>query len=226
VGAIVALRVLSKAFARRSGVVCVSLLGLVGCQPTQLSLRVRTPGESQLNDTLVTLVIRDEPVCTGGILFFGRTDRAGMLSVHTPACGHARLVVARPGRQTIIRRLDTCETRSLEVVLWPAAPPRAPEAPCGKTVHDFLQAWVHHEDETARSLWVHPSDYTPHRLQPTSEKPWATDIAESELEDGVCGVRVTEFYASGCELAWRFALEQSGDNWRIRWMQDVAPAEP
>jgi hypothetical protein len=223
VGALVALRVLSNVFTARSGIVCVSLLGLAGCQPTQLSLRVRTPGESQLNDTLVTLVIRDEPVCTGGILFFGRTDRDGLLSVHTPACGRARLVVARPGRRTVTRRLDTCETKSLEVVLWPAPPPRAPEAPCGKVVHDFLLAWLRQDDETARSLWVHPNDYMPHRLQPTSEKPLATDVAESQLEDGVCGVRVTEFYASGCELARELQLEQRGGNWRIRWMEDVVP---
>jgi hypothetical protein len=197
---------------------------LTACQTTRLSLRVRTPGEPALADTRVTLLIDDEPVCGGGVLFFGRTDREGLLKVHTPACGPSRLVVARPGRRTVIQKLDSCETKSLEVVLWPMSPQQLPGDACGRAAYDFLQARRSSDSEQARASWLHPDDYRA-ALQSAPSVPWATEV-ESTREGSGCRVRATELHDNGCEIVWRLELVQNGDRWLIRSMQPEAPAQP
>ena len=68
---------------------------LAGCRATSISLRVQAPGEADLAGSKVRLVFEDEPICGGGELYSGRTGPGGLLRVHTPACGEARMVVSR-----------------------------------------------------------------------------------------------------------------------------------
>jgi hypothetical protein len=203
---------------------------LMACEATRISLHVRVPGAPDASGSNVRLVIKDEPVCGGGELFFGRPDPAGALRIHTPACGEARLVVAKAGRRTVVQKLDTCDVESLEVVLWPAPPARSATGACGAVVNDFVAAWVDARHEQARSFWAASGGYERHARKTSDEKPWAIDIAPSELAGDRCRVLVTERYDIGCDFAWQLELEQEhepgGGTWRVRSMDYVPPSDP
>jgi hypothetical protein len=195
-------------------ILCVA--ALTACQSTRLGVHVRTPGEVDASGTNVTLVVDHEPVCDGGVLFFGRTDAAGTLAVQTPACGSARLVVARPGRRTEIREVDTCEVRSLDVTLWPQAEAPPPSHPCASAAQAFMVAWVGRDDTEAARLWVDARGYAGHALGPASSRPWLAQVTEARVEDGVCSARAIELYDTGCELGWDLELVEAEGGWRIR----------
>src|SRR5688572_23296453 len=152
---------------------------LLGCQSTNIQLRVQVPGEADLSGSTARLITEDEPLCGGGLLFFGRTDAAGKLWVVTPACGEARLVVSRMGRRTSVQKLDTCDVSALEVVLGPAPPVRVATDACSEVAQSFAAAWVENDHERARSFWANPEDYERHAREPSSEKPFAIDIGAS-----------------------------------------------
>lgn len=199
---------------------------LAGCQSTSIRLRVQAPGEADPAGSKVRLVFEDEPICGGGELYSGRTGPAGLLRVHTPACGEARMVVSRAGRRTVVQKLDTCDVESLEVVLWPAPPARAATGPCGAVAQGFLAAWVDAEHDRARAFWSDPDGYERHARTPSSEKPWAIDFAPSELTGALCRVLATERYDLGCDFAWQLVLVAHEGSWRVRSMTYVPPVSP
>jgi len=215
---------------------------LIGCQSTSFQLRVQAPGETDLSGSTARLIIEDEPLCGGGVLFFGRTDAAGKLWVVTPACGEARLVVSRLGRATSVQKLDTCDVQSLDVVLGPAPPARAAADACSEVAQNFAAAWVENDHERARSFWQNPDDYPRHAREPANEKPYAIDIGPSELggkgpaagtatvaeetPPESCRVLITERYDGGCEFGWQLVLAAADGSWRLRSMGYVPPANP
>lgn len=194
----------------------LGVAALTACQSTRLGVHVRTPGEADASGTSVTLIVDHEPVCDGGVLFFGRTDAAGALAVQTPACGSARLVVARPGRRTEVREVDTCALLSLDVTLWPQAEPRAPTHPCASAAQAFMAAWVSRNHTDAARLWVDARGYAGHALGPTSARPWLARVTEARVQGGVCSARAMERYDAGCELGWDLVLVETEGGWRIR----------
>jgi hypothetical protein len=210
----------------RGGVLCGLIWSLGGCQHTDIQLRVRTPGETDMTGTNVRLVIGDEPVCSGGVLYANRTDRDGALTVHTPACGPARLVVDRPGSRTDIRKLNTCEVSRLEVVLSPMPAPPVPSDPCGKVVYEFMQARSKGDVSGARALWLHPDELASDAFGPPSTaSPSTDDVDAGTIVGNRCRVRATTLLEHGCGMVWRFELELSGGNWLIRSVE-TSVAEP
>lgn len=180
-----------------------------------------------MTGTNVRLVIADEPVCSGGVLYANRTDRDGALTVHTPACGPARLVVDRPGSQTDIRKLNTCEVSRLEVVLSPLPPPPVPSDPCGKVVYDFMQARSKRDVSGARALWLHPDELASDAFGPPGTAWSSADYLEAgTIVGNLCRVRATSLLEHGCRIVWRFELALTGGNWLIRSMDQTSPAEP
>jgi hypothetical protein len=136
------------------------------------------------------------------------------------------MVVSRAGRRTVVQKLDTCDVESLEIVLWPAPPARAATGPCGAVVQDFLAAWVDAEHDRARAFWADPAGYERHARTASNEKPWAIDIAPSEVTGALCRVLATERYDLGCDFAWQLELEADEGSWRVRSMTYVPPVNP
>ena len=198
----------------------LGLAALAGCQNTWMLLHVRAPGDADLSDTNVRLIRDGEPVCGGGLLYFGRPDPAGKLRIHTPACGEMRLVVTRPGRSTMVRELDTCEVKSLDVSLDAVHAARVESGSCEAVVSDFMSAWIDADNERARSFWLMPEAYEPYSRNATGAKPWAVDFASSALDGRTCRVVVTEYFETGCDLGWQIELEHSNDRgWGVHTLR-------
>lgn len=198
---------------------------IVGCQTTDIHLRVLAPGEADLSGSTARMIIGDEPLCGGGLLYAGRTEPAGKLWIHTKSCGEVRLVVSRRHRRTVVRKLDTCEVRRLEVVLEPASPARAAGA-CGEVAQDFATAWVQLDHERARSFWARPEDYDQHVRPTANEAPYAIDFGPNEIQGDRCRIQITERNETGCDAAWQLELEQDSGSWRLRSMGYVPTEHP
>lgn len=198
------------------------VLGALSCQGTHLGLIVRAPGEKDASAD-VRLVLDERTACDGSALFAGHTNAKGELHVVTEACGRARLIVSRRGKRTVEQLVDTCDVHGLEVVLWPAPPPRPPADPCAETAHQFLQAWIHRDDAAARALWAGPKDFASIALDASYVAPWAIDIAPSNVEGSVCNVETRHFYEQGCDETWRVDLEQLPEGWRVRGIERTEP---
>jgi hypothetical protein len=209
-----------------SGLLCGLIWSVCGCQHTEIQLRVRTPGKTDMTGTNVRLVIADEPVCGGGVLYANRTDRDGALTVRTPACGPARLLVDRPGWHPDIRKLNTCEVSRLEVVLSPMPPPPVPSDPCANVVYQFMQARSRRDVSGARGLWQHPDELASDALGPPGTTSPSTDYVDAgRIVGNRCRVRASTLLEYGCGLVWEFELELTGGNWLIRSVE-TSPAEP
>lgn len=180
-----------------------------------------------MTGTNVRLVIADEPICGGGVLYANQTERDGALTVRTPACGPARLLVDRPGWHPHIWKLNTCEVSRLEVVLSPMPPPPVPSDPCANVVYQFMQARSRHDVNGARALWQHPDELASDALDPPgTTSPSTTDYVDAgTIVGNCCRVRASTRFEHGCGLVWAFELELTGGNWLIRSVE-TSPAEP
>lgn len=206
---------------------CLSLLLSLAlapsCQTTRLGLKVRTPGSDDAT-AQVRLVMPEGSACGAGLLFGGSTDANGILSIRTKACGNVRLIVSRRGHRTVEQPIDTCDVHGLEIVLWPAPPPRPPDDPCAETAHEFLQAWIRRDEATARALWAGPKDFASVALDPSYVEPWSIDVAPGHVNGALCSVETRHFYEHGCDETWRVDLEQLPEGWRVRGLERTEPA--
>lgn len=207
--------------ARRACVVG-ALLVSAGCRATHLGLQVRVPGEADAS-AAVRLVVDEESACSGGVVYTGRSDATGALDIQTEACGRMRLVVSRQGKRTVEQLIDTCELRGLEVVLWPAPPPRVPADPCAQTAHAFLQAWAASNEAEARALWAGSRDFARHALEPSAVAPWAIDVEPGVVSGDRCRVRSQLSYEHGCEDVRALDLARQPEGWRVLSFERAEP---
>jgi hypothetical protein len=190
---------------------------LVGCKSTHLVLQVRAPGHTDLADSIVRLIDDDQPICGGGLLFYGRTDPAGRIRVDTPACGAVQLVVTRRGHGTLVRAIDTCDVNRLDVTLQSAHVAGGGSGSCEAVASDFVSAWIAADHERARSLWLVPEAYEPFARNRAGEKPWAVDVAPAAVDDRTCRVAVTEYYDTACDFGGQLELERRDERgWGVR----------
>jgi hypothetical protein len=167
----------------------------------------------------VRLVLDERTACDGSSLFAGHTNAEGELHVVTEACGRARLIVSRRGKRTVEQLIDTCDQHGIEVLLWPAPPPRPAADPCAQTAHEFLQAWIRRDEVAARALWAGLKDFASIALDASHVEPWAIDVAPSDLKGSACSVETRHFYERGCDETWRVELEQLPEGWRVRALE-------
>jgi hypothetical protein len=200
-------------------------LSLSGCKTTDLGLHIRTPHSADAT-AHVRMMLAEGSGCDAGLLFTGSTDRSGNLHIHTKACGDVRLVVSRRGSRSVQREIDTCDVHGLEVVLWPAPPPRVPDEACAQTAHQFLEAWIRRDDTAARALWAGPKDYASVARGAAHVEPWSVDVAPSNIEGQRCSVETRHFYEHGCDETWRVELEQLPEGWRVRGLELAEAAAP
>jgi hypothetical protein len=195
----------------------LGLAWLVGCTSTHLVLHVRAPGHTDLADSIVRLIDDDQPICGGGLLFYGPTDPGGRIRIDTPACGAVQLVVTRRGHGTLVRALDTCEVNSLDVTLQSARVAVGESGSCEAVASDFVAAWIAADHDRARLVWQLPEAYEPFARTREGGKPWAVDVAPAAVDDRTCRVEVTEYYDTACDLGWELELSLRDERgWRVR----------
>jgi hypothetical protein len=194
----------------------IGCIGCIGCKSTNMVLHVRAPGDNDLAGSIVRLIDDDQPICGGGLLFYGRTDPSGRIRIDTPACGAVQLVVTRQGRGTFVRPLDTCDVNSLDVTLQSAHAAGGERGSCEAVASEFVAAWIAADNERARSFWLAPEAFEPFARNSAGGKPWAVEVAPAAVDNGMCRVAVTEFYDTACDLGWQIELSmRDGQGWGV-----------
>lgn len=164
--------------------------------------------------------VRDDP-CRDSASGGQGTDELGRADVKARYCGQTKLYVAAQGYEPVVRSLDTCEVRAIDVALAKASV--AVGGGAGAVANRFVEAVASGDTSALRELLLDaataPMYQTgglreqgrPYAIRMIATHPGPTTTVDLEL-----------LYDSGCRTVWRCLLKRDGASWRVAEIAKVA----